>query len=156
MSDRPDSSKTDVRPLGSLGREGAAVTLRYVDTPKGERLELESPGRDSIRLDALALECLAWQDRERFEAVFGALDGDARDASPVVDPDDPGSGSELASITNEFAHVEVRKVTAADGERLELVAPKAGAAVTLTAGALERVAAQSQSTITDMVRRRVE
>ena len=156
MTDGSRPSKTDVRTLASVGGDGSGVTVGHVDTPKGERLELESPGGKSIRLDAVALECLTWQDRERFEALFGSLDGDAGEVRPVVATENAGSGTGLATITNEFAHVEVRKVAASDGEGLELVAPKAGTAVTLTAPGLERVAVQSQATITDLVRRRVE
>lgn len=151
MTDGPATSRTDVRTLASVSGDGTDVTVRHVDTPKGERLELESADGDSVRLDAVALECLAWQDRDGFETFFGALD-----ATPLVPTDEADSGTDLASITNEFAHVDVRKVIAGDGEFLELVAPKAGVAVTLTAPGLERVSAQTQAAITDLVRRRVE
>jgi len=151
MTDEPIGSRTNVRPLASVAGDGADVTVRLVETPKGERLELEAVDGDSVRLDAVALECLAWQDREAFEAFFGTLD-----ATPVVPTGEADSGTDLTSVTNEFAHVDVRKVIAAEREFLELVAPKAGVAVTLTAPALECVSAQTQATITDLVRRRVE
>lgn len=150
-----DRSRTEVRPLAGIGGHGVDVRVRHVDTPKGERLELDAD-RGRIRLDAVALECLAYQDERRFEAFFEPPDG-GRDAPTVVDaPDDAEPATDLTSITNEFAHVDVRTATTPDGDLLELAAPKAGLSVYLTAPALERIAAQPQAAITELVRRRVE
>jgi hypothetical protein len=59
-----------------LVNEFAHVRIRKVATRNGARLEIESPrlGR-SIRLDAVALESLTWQEPETFsrflETPFG-------------------------------------------------------------------------------------
>lgn len=151
-----DRSKTAVRSLATIEGDDAEVTVRIVETPKGERLELESVAGDSIRLDAVALECLAWQDRSRFASFFGAAEGDPADhGSLVAHPHDQLTRRDLTSITNEFAHVDVRAIPGSP-DLLELGAPKAGVTVCLTAPALAKVAAQRPEAITELVRQRVE
>lgn len=174
MTGDPAGPRTEVRTLariegeaeaeGEEAGDGAAVRVGLVETPKGERLELASD-RGTVRLDAVALECLAYQDRRAFESFFDDSDGEADAAATVIEAaavtDDPGARTALASITNEFAHADVRTLpapasTPAAGDLLELVAPKAGLSTRLTAAALERVSARSQAAITELVRRRVE
>lgn len=59
-----------------IANEFAEVMVRRVHTRNGVRLEISSPRMDtSIRLDALELESLTWQDPEIFseflEEPFG-------------------------------------------------------------------------------------
>lgn len=62
-----------------VGNEFALVLVRKVDTPDGERLEIEAPkAGHCIQLDARELETIAWQDTATFtrflQDPFGPLD----------------------------------------------------------------------------------
>lgn len=47
--------------------EFAHSTVTVIHTPKGDRLEIKSPKRGHcIRLDAVELESLSWQDKSIF------------------------------------------------------------------------------------------
>lgn len=60
----------DDRPL-VIANEFAEVLVRRVRTRNGVRLEISSPRMDtSIRLDALELESLTWQDPEVFSGFL--------------------------------------------------------------------------------------
>lgn len=63
-----NSSETNSESSGDgliVRNEFTEVKVRKVYTKKGERLEIVAPKVGySIRLDALALEGLSWQDRE--------------------------------------------------------------------------------------------
>lgn len=151
-----NASKTTVRPLARIEDGDTQVTVKEVETPKGERLELESAAH-SIRLDAVALECLAWQTSESFEQ----LETDVSDSAVKVVPksvagDAITEATELVSITNEFAHVTVNKVVTDDGTSLELFAPKANYRVRLNAAALEVVTEQRSDVFSELIRRRIE
>ncbi len=51
--------------------EFAQVEIQKVKTRKGERLEIRSPKLGySIRLDALDLESLSWQEPEKFDELL--------------------------------------------------------------------------------------
>ena len=66
-----------------IANEFASVLLRKITTRNGERLEISSPYFGSaVRLDALQLEGLSWQDKEFFsEALRGSR-------GPVTPDDD--------------------------------------------------------------------
>jgi hypothetical protein len=153
------SPKTRVRPLAELRGDGTTVAVREVETPKGERLELESVATgETIRLDAVALETLTWQERDAFENfVAEGLDG-SDPGAVVATTEVPGEASttRLVEITNEFGHVVVREVTGATEPLLELAAPKMGFAVVVNAVALGGVVGQPPETFTELLRRRVE
>lgn len=60
----------DTEPI-QLSNEFAQVIVKKVYTKKGERLQIESPKLDySIRIDAIALESLTWQDEELFSELL--------------------------------------------------------------------------------------
>ena len=143
------------------------VEFRKIFTPAGERLEVESPAASSrIRLDAIELEALTWQDAETYrEFIENAsdrvadIDLDARAAAVRELPreDDPefGAGdhdsrarSDSISVTNEFAEARVRKVEPDAGERIEIEAAKLGHVVRLAPVELESVTWQSSETFT--------
>lgn len=162
-SGTPRPSRTEVRPLTRVVTGESDVSVRHVETPKGERLELESDGGSTLRLDAIALESLAWVDEQRFESFLAGdsdrdVPGENRSEAPAVvaSPDAPETTRDLVSVTNEFAHVDVRKVTLSGRDHLELAAPKAGLSSCLTVAAVERVTARSQEAVTRLVRERVE
>lgn len=55
------------KPAISIANEFAEVFVRRVETRNGVRLEIHSPRMGTtIRLDALELESLTWQDTEVF------------------------------------------------------------------------------------------
>jgi hypothetical protein len=54
-----------------IGNEFGFVRLRKVRGRNGERLEIEAPRLGhSVRLDAVALESLTWQEPELFSALL--------------------------------------------------------------------------------------
>jgi hypothetical protein len=56
-----------------IGNEFALVRIRKVSTRNGERLEIEAPKLGhSIRLDAVALETLTWQEPELFSTLLAS------------------------------------------------------------------------------------
>jgi hypothetical protein len=145
----------------------AAVEFRKICTPAGERLEVESPAAGShIRLDAIELEALTWQNAETYlefieNAGDAAADTDLETRAAAVRElpreDDPefGAGdrdgrarSDSISVTNEFAEARVRSVEPDAGERIEIEAPKLGHVVHLAPVELESVTWQSSETFT--------
>ncbi|AFK20975.1 hypothetical protein E6P09_17605 (plasmid) [Haloferax mediterranei ATCC 33500] len=147
-----------VTPLTRVVSDDADVAVRRVETPKGVRLELDATRSEArVRLDAVTLECLSWQERSTF---VGFLEPQLRPLSSDVlvvqqNPDD-GESTEIAHITNEFGHVEVRTAERAESAWLELVATKLGFVTRLNAVALESITWQDQDTFTELLRQRLE
>lgn len=55
----------------TVANEFAEVTLQKIHTPRGERVEIKSPSLGyQIRLDAVALESLSWQEPELFSELL--------------------------------------------------------------------------------------
>lgn len=150
-----DDPGVAVRPLTTIEDDAARVVVRTVETPKGERLELEAPATDDrIRLDAVALETLTWQDDESFTRLL--VDRDEPTATIGTTYDGPRTATALAAITNEFGHVNVRELDTPDGPRLELDAQNMAYAAQLTPAALAAIAAQSTSAFTALIREKIE
>jgi hypothetical protein len=64
MSDDESVERTE---SFTVSNEFGTVEVRKIHTGRGERLELRSVGLGhSIRLDALQLESITWQDSETF------------------------------------------------------------------------------------------
>ena len=62
-----DKKEPEIR----ISNEFASIIVRKVSTRNGERLEIESPGLDlCIRLDALQMESIVWQDPEFFSQLL--------------------------------------------------------------------------------------
>lgn len=148
-----------------LSNETTAVRIRKVDTGNGVRLEINSPRLEkSIRLDPIALESLTWQTRETFSDL---LNGPERppDSPPhgelgqhaVSQPDmpersvrmpmeeDPDTPFEM-TLSNEFAMVQIRRVDARDGTRLEISSPRLHHGIQLDPTALETLTWQTPET----------
>lgn len=107
-----------------LSNGGQFVDVTRIYTPKGTRLEIEDPeGGHRIRLDAMALESISWQEKDTFP-----LEGDAGESRPSIA--EAGTGEvtrgDRIQVTNEFAQVNVRRVTTEAIEGLEIESPKLG------------------------------
>ena len=138
------------------------VSYRKIFTPAGERLEIEGPNVGfRIRLDAMALETLAWQDHEKFQQFVeeagdrtpGSLDDRLeamREASPVESLAD-ADRSEPIKVTNEFAEAHVRHGRGPEGDLVEITAPKLGYRIVLTPTELESVTWQEPETFTEFL-----
>ncbi|MFB6297636.1 MAG: hypothetical protein ABEH56_03865 [Salinirussus sp.] len=130
--------------------EDAAVTVRKVFTRMGERLEVttERLGR-SVRLDAIVLESVTWQDAEvlaRRGTDLGGPDSPRR----APEPSDGGTEREdRITISSEFAQAAVEKVRVDGRPLLSIEAPKLGYSIRLPATALEWLATQDHETFTE-------
>lgn len=119
------------------------VIVSKVRTRKGARMEIEVSGDVTSRLDALALESLSWQDPK----TIGISDkGD-------VGRNDRDNGeTELFGITNEFAEVEVWKLTADNSTYIQVRAPKLGYSIELDKNELVWLAEQPITTFSTFLK----
>jgi hypothetical protein len=166
--DRDLDSDSRVR-LGearTIADDVTTVTFRKVYTPTGERLELAAPAvGHRIRLDAMELETLAWQDHDRFlefvETAGDRVSVDLSDRTAAIrdrlaagedpaehDPYDGRPDEDTTTITNEFAEAHVRLLSTPEGDRLEIIAPKLDYRIRLSATELESVTWQTTETFT--------
>jgi hypothetical protein len=68
----------------SVDNEFAGVRVRKIRTRNGERLEIQSAKLEyTIRLDALALEGLSWQDPETISGYLETPFGPEGDGGPA-------------------------------------------------------------------------
>ncbi|WP_124190934.1 hypothetical protein [Natrarchaeobius oligotrophus] len=139
--------------LTTVTERGVSVVVRRIETPRGERLELDVEGDEATsRLDAIALECLTWQKEEAFLATVREGNGSVPSDGRAVKRDlEASSRSELTRITNEFSRVDVSRVIAGEREFLEVRAPKLGRAIALNAGALRSVGRLDQRAFTELL-----
>jgi len=150
---------TRIRALTELEAGEIAVAVRRVETPKGERLEFAVPDRDeSVRLDAVLLEWVTHQGESTFRGLLEAHGRDDADEPAVAASPEARitAREELTSVTNEFAHVEVDRVTTPNGERLALVAPKLDVSVYLNGRALEAMTYPSMGEFSELLREYIE
>lgn len=113
----------------------AVVRAQKVFTRMGERLELaaESLGT-SVRLDAIMLESVTWQDPDELADL--AAEVDRSDAvSPTLRDDE--EREEPISVSSEFAHAKLTVVENDGMEKLEIEAPKLGYDIRLGTRELE-------------------
>jgi hypothetical protein len=128
--------------------DGASVTARKVFTRMGERLELtaEALGR-SVRLDAIMLESVTWQDPDALADRGKGIDrSDALAEPPALtetEREDP------ITISSEFAQAAVEKVEVDGRPMLNVEAPKLGYSVRLSAPALAWLATQDHELFTE-------
>jgi hypothetical protein len=108
----PKTTPTDSFEIADSGR---TVELQKLRTPTGERLTVRGESAD-IRLDALALESLTWQD----DAFFEELTAIAHDGGDAID------ASEELQIGNEYTVVRLRKLETTAGPRVAVASPKLG------------------------------
>ena len=93
------------------------VTACKIFTSKGERLELREPGGQYIRLDAIELESLSWQD----PSVFAELIRDTQDVTgePTAEPDGIETDRPLR-VSNEYSEVRLHRAGTTAGEALQI------------------------------------
>jgi len=156
--DRADERFIDKKETHTITDEYTTVNVRKIFTPAGERVELEAPnvGR-SIRLDAMELETLSWQEPETFvqflDAELPGLPDDTAERQAFIrertdSEGEAGSVTAEMTVTNEFAAANVR-VRAVDGDQhLELEAPKLGYQAQLCPTEAETVTWQTTETFT--------
>jgi len=126
--------------------DDAVVLARRIKTPKGERLELRD-GEDLLRVDALGLESLTWQDLDVFSEFLGyEYDLANRTESEAEDTVD----CEF-TLSNEYADIVVRSVDSPDGDRLIIEAPKKHFSVRVDAEGLQGLAAQDTSIFSEFL-----
>ncbi|MFC5134750.1 MULTISPECIES: hypothetical protein [Haloferacaceae] len=133
--------------LTELTANGDRIRLHRIETPKGERLEIETP-TSSIRLDAVALEALTWQDNDALAAL---PDANTTQRSPT------GTGElseriRLTTISNEFGFIVVYEMHTEAGIRIDLEAEKQGESIRLCPAELETLAEQDHDLITEWVK----
>ena len=127
------------------------VVVEKVFTRTGERLEITAPrlGR-SIRLDAIALESLTWQDdAEMAERAASVPDG--QDEATAADAASGPEREDAITVSNEFAMARVEKERGEDGDRLATTAPKLGYDARFGARELEWVASQDHETFSEFL-----
>lgn len=119
------------------------VTVQKVFTRMGERLDLraETLG-ERVRLDAIMLESVAWQDPS--EMAERAATVDRNDPLPAPEPLDAEREDDI-TVSSEFAQARVSKVDG-DPEQLEIAAPKLGYDVRLGPRELEWLTLQDHET----------
>ncbi len=65
--------------------------------------------------------------------------------------DEPISGDQIFTISNEFALVNLRKIRTRNGERLEISAPKSGSSIRLDAILLESLTWQKPKALSKLL-----
>lgn len=153
MPEHAPHSSVIKTPLTTLTTADVDVAVRLVETPRGERLEIDVLETEAMsRLDAIALECLTWQEAEAFLESVGTGGQLVSPNKCVIERGQQvGAQTELTRITNEFSQITVNQVTTDEREWLELQAPKLGDAIWLNAGALCAVSHLDQHTFTTLL-----
>jgi hypothetical protein len=129
--------------------DGQHIDVEKHYTRNGERLEISIREEDaSIRLDALGLESLSWQNIEELGQEFGTGEKDRIVTDEVVIDSDDSVRETLFTITNEFATVEVAKATIQEREYLEIQAPRAGFTIYLPSSILAAIAREGSDLVT--------
>ena len=124
----------------------STVIVQKLFTRTGERVELRAEALDeAVRLDAIALESVAWQDAATMAERGASVDrGEANQAS------DSGSieteREEPITISSEFARARLSVVQRDGSARLAIEAPKLGYAIDLRARELEWLTCQDHET----------
>lgn len=122
----------------------SVVTVGKLFTRTGERLELHAETLDeSVRLDAIVLESVAWQDVDEMSNRAETVDrSGARSMPAPLDRE----REEPITISSEFAQARVSKASTDEGERLHIEAPKLGYEIRLDPHELEWLTLQDYET----------
>lgn len=126
----------------TLRADDQAVSLVRALTRTGERLRIETDD-GTIRLDALALESLTWQDDE----FFTGLTGDDHTTGANAEPTD-----ETLQIGNEYTVVQLTALDTEDGPRLEIESPKLGYACQLSVAELAALSRGDMDLFSELLR----
>lgn len=118
------------------------VTVRKLKTRKGERVEFESPTDGSLlSVDALGLESLAWQEWD----VFSSYLSEEYDLEPLEVEDEDVTCDLEFELTNEYAHVVLRRLQSSERAVLEIRAPKKREHIQIDADGLAGLAGQDHT-----------
>ena len=124
------------------------VVVRHLETRMGERVEFVATADDGhadrLQADALALESLAWQDDDALAELF-----DTEYTPPVVE--DPMTAEYTITVTNEYAHAEIRCLQRSTAGYLEIKAPKKRERILFDATGLSALARQDHSVFSDFL-----
>lgn len=134
---------TEVVDEFDLAASDSTAVLSKLRTPNGERLKLAS-GDHEIRLDALELESLTWQDEAFFEDTLGVEHRPEVTVSPVEVRENA-----RFKIGNEYTTVWLR--LDGDDGRLLLASAKMGFGTHLGAPELAALARQDQAFFTGLL-----
>jgi hypothetical protein len=129
-----------------FAHDGAEVVLSKIRTPNGMRLEIVYPeSGDAIRLDALELESLSWQEPGTIRSLAGS-DPTATEGLPAV-----SDREELFEVTNEFSQVTLYRVETDEYTGLEIESPKLGYVNRFGPAELVWIAEQTVETFSDFL-----
>ncbi|UVE51025.1 hypothetical protein KU306_03830 [Haloferax larsenii] len=128
-------------PTVTLRDDDRTVSITRELTPAGERLLLETDD-GSIRLDALALESLTWQEDEFFADLTGV---------EYAPGENPASTDETLQIGNEYTVVQLTVFDTDDGPRLEIDSPKLGYSCRLSVSELVALSRKDMSLFSDLL-----
>jgi hypothetical protein len=124
------------------------IVMRHLETGMGERVEFVATADDGhtdrLQADALALESLAWQDDDAFTELF-----DTEYSPPIVE--DSMTAEHTITVTNEYAHAELRCLRKSTTGYLEVKAPKKRERILLDATGLSALARQDHSVFSDFL-----
>jgi len=124
------------------------ATVRKLKTRKGERLEIESPsGDETLRIDALGLESLSWQETEIFDRFLPG----GHDMDPLNEESDDIMSDTGFDVTNEYAQVQVRRLQSPERSTLQICAPKKREQIQIDPDALGGLARQDHTLFTEFL-----
>lgn len=98
------------------------VTAERVPTHKGERFRVTVAGNESVALDAIQLESIAWQNHETLTSFLGLNE---KVDEPVIAASVTDTGNSVR-IANEYTLVELTAQTTQAGERIHVESLKLG------------------------------
>ncbi|WP_436348287.1 hypothetical protein [Natronorubrum sp. FCH18a] len=128
-----------------VSNAGRTATVRKLETRKGERVEIESPsGDETLRVDALGLESLAWQERAVISQYLP--EGDEME-SLETESDEVACDAEF-ELMNEYAHVRLRRLRSPEVSVLQIHAPKKRERIQIDASGLGGLARQTHAIFT--------
>lgn len=132
----------------SVSSGGQTATLRKLKTKKGERLEIESPsGDETLRVDALGLESLSWQETEIFDRFLP----DGHEMDLLDEESDDVTSDTGFDVANEYAQVHVRRLQSPERSTLQIRAPKKREQIQIDVDALGGLARQDHMLFTEFL-----
>jgi hypothetical protein len=138
---RPNATVLDEFSVGA----SEEAFVRHLETGMGERIEFVTDENERLEADALALESLAWQDDESLSELF-----ETEYIAPVIENRDVDGRA--ITITNEYAHAEVRRLQTEETDCVEINAPKKRTRLLLDAEGLAALARQDQYVFSEFLK----
>jgi hypothetical protein len=140
MPDNSPSHNESPKRIELTDADGTVVVEKHVS--KGERLAIID-GENVVKLDSMLLEGLSWQrDRAAIDELLDsatAITGDP--VAPAPAENVATDASDALTISNEYAHVQIRPVTTEGGDGIEITTPGRNTSITLGPQSLRGLAA---------------